>query len=150
MLVPKTTVSVAAYLPVCFAVLPDTLCFPLKEQPYAASEEQYSDYHQLSMVSTVGLRTQEGIHHTLNSPLVPPCTLDTSHKDSDSWSLCRGPNATVAVLPKSPFVMGNWGANWKVLAKRGITIVPAQPLYLYTNMWWEGPGTGTPIDHTSP
>ena len=107
------------------------------------------------MATTVGLRTHEGIYLTLSLPPVPPCTLDTSRKDSVSWSLCRGPNATVAFLPKSPFVVENWGANWKVLAKHGIIIVPAQPLYLYTSMWWEGPGTGAPVilvspDHTSP
>ena len=103
----KNTVSVAEHLPVCFSVLINTLCFPLKEQPYAAHKEQPSDYYQLSMVATVGLRAHEGVYHTFNSPLVPPCTLDTSRNGSVFWSLGRGPNVTVAFLPKSPLVVEN-------------------------------------------
>ena len=108
---PKNTVYGPEYLPVRFSVLIDTLCFPLKEQLYTASKEQYGDYYQLSMITMVGLHTQKRGYHTFNPPPVPPCTLDTSCKDSVSWSLCRGPNVTIAFLPKSPFVMENWGAN---------------------------------------
>ena len=70
----KNTVYAAEQLPDCFSVLINTLCFPLKEQLYAADKEQHSDYYQLSMVATVGLRTHEGVCHTSNPPLVPPCS----------------------------------------------------------------------------
>ena len=108
------------------------------------------------MVAMVGLRAHEGGYHTFNPPPLPPCALDTSRNGSVFWSLCRGTNATVACLPKSPFVVENWGANWRILANPDTTTVLAQPQKLYTNMWWEGPGTGTPIirivspNHTSP
>ena len=82
LLVLKNTVYAAEYLPVCFSVLTNTLCFPLKEQLYAANKEQCSDYYQLSMVATVGLHAHEGVHHTFNPPPVPPCALDTSHNGS--------------------------------------------------------------------
>ena len=111
--VPKNTVYAAEHLPVCFSVLTNTLCFPLKEQLYAANKEQCSGYYQLSMVATVGLHAHEGVHHTFNPPPVPPCALDTSHNGSVFWSLCRGPNATIAFLPKSPFVVEHWGLSGK-------------------------------------
>ena len=76
--VPKNTVYAAEHLPVCFSVLINTLCFPLKEQLYAADKEQHSDYYQLSMVARVGLHTHKGVYHTSNPSPVPPCTLDTS------------------------------------------------------------------------
>ena len=60
LLVPKNTVYAAEHLPVCFSVLTNTLCFPLKEQLYAANKEQRSDHCQLSMVATVGLCAHEG------------------------------------------------------------------------------------------
>ena len=156
LLVLKNTVYAAEHLPVCFSVLTNTLCFPLKEQLYAAIKEQRSDYYQLSMVATVGLHAHEGVYHAVNPPPVPLCALDTDCNDSVFWSLCRRLNATVAFLPKSPFVLENWGANWRILAKPDTTTVPPQPQKLYTNMWWEGPGTGAPIikivspNHTSP
>ena len=135
LLVLKNTVYAAEHLPVCFSVLINTLCFPLKEQLYAADKEQHSDYYQLSMVATVGLRAHEGVYHTVNPPPVPPCALDTDYNGSVFWSLCRGPNATIAFLPKSPFVVQNWGANWRILAKPDTTTVLAQPQKLYTKMW---------------
>ena len=152
----KNTVYAAEHLQVCFSVLINTLCFPLKEQLYTATKEQRSDYYQLSMVATVGLHAHEGIYHTVNPPPVPPCALDTDYNGSVFWSLCRGPNATVAFLPQSAFVVQNWGANWRILAKPDTTTVLAQPQKLYTKMWQEGPGTGAPIirivspKHTSP
>ena len=141
LLVLKNTVYAAEHLPVCFSVRINTLCFPVKEQLYAADKEQHSDYYQLSMVATVVLHTHKGVYHTFNPPPVSPCTLDTSCNGSVFWSLCRRLNATVAFLPKSPFVLENWGANWRILAKPD-TIVLAQPQKLYANMWWEGPSTG--------
>ena len=68
----KNTVYAAKNLPVCFSVLINTLCFPLKEQLYAGNKEQCSDYYQLSLVATVGLCTHEGVYHTVNPPPVPP------------------------------------------------------------------------------
>ena len=118
-----------------FFFLTNTLCFPLKEQLYAANKEQCNDYYQLSMVATVGLRAHEAVYHTVNPPPLPPFALDTDCNGSVFWSLCRGPNATVAFLPNSPFVVQNWGANWRILAKPDTTTVLAQPQKLYTKMW---------------
>ena len=78
----KNTVYAAEHLQVCFSVLINTLCFPLKEQLYTATKEQRSDYYQLSMVATVGLRAHKGVYHTFNPPPVHPCALDTSHNGS--------------------------------------------------------------------
>ena len=133
--VPKNTVYAAEHLPFCFSVPINTLCFPLKEQLYAGNKEQCSDYYQLSMVATVGLHAHEGVYHTFNPPPVPPCALDTDCKGSVFWSLCRGPNATIAFLRKNPSVLENWETNWTILANPDTTTVLAQPQKLYTKMW---------------
>ena len=58
--------------------------------------------------------------------------------------------------PQKSFCSGEWGANWRILAKPDTKIVPALSQQLHTNVWWEGTGTGAPIirivspNHTSP
>ena len=69
------------------------------------------------------------------SPSGSSLCLDTDCNGSVFWSLCRGPYATVAFLPQSAFVVQNWGANWRILAKPDTTTVLAQPQKLYTKMW---------------